>query len=295
MKLTDVAAFDIFKRIGIDELKHSVLQGFDSKLFGLGLAVVSAVYFLIFSYVFLNANSTIASLEKHMNSYTLSFEDVSSHNFQINGPTYIVNPDEIKSGGHFLKGLGEETPFGILPIIRKEDGLTSFRAYQTPYNLSGITQKPVIAFIIKDFGLSIDTSQTALDLLPKEVGLALSPYAANPQNWIKKALEKKREIWTFIPVETADIKKIDTGPYTIMKRTGFDKSYKLFHRLIGSNTGTVGIASYSDPIMAQTDSALEAIISESYGRGLGYMDLNPDTPDFFENMALKNNAPYIIA
>ncbi|MDH5723529.1 MAG: divergent polysaccharide deacetylase family protein, partial [Alphaproteobacteria bacterium] len=55
------------------------------------------------------------------------------------------------------------------------------------------------------------------------------------------------------------------------------------------------IASYSDPIMAQTDSALEAIISESYGRGLGYMDLNPDTPDFFEQMALKNNAPYIKA
>lgn len=296
MKLPDLAVFDILKRIGTAESKTAVLKSFDPRLFVMGLAAILGFYLLVFTYVFFSASSTIASLEDHMDSYTLSFEEVGSHDFQVERPNYIIDPETIKSGEHFYEGMGEETSFGILPIIRKEDGLTSFRAYQTPYTLSShIIEKPAIAFVMKDFGISEETSETTMNLLPNEISLSLSPYAEHPQDWIKKALEQKREVWTFLPVETLSIEQNDTGPLTIMKRANFDKSYKLFHRLIGSNTGSVGIASYSDAIMNQSESALESIISESYGRGLGYLELNPSAPDFLVTMAVKSNAPYIKA
>jgi len=295
VKLPDVAALDILKRIKpADYAKLS--QSFDPKIFGMSMAVILSFYLLIFFYVFLNANNTIEALEAKMDSYTLSFEEIGSHDFLIthNNHSTSHNTTHMESA-QALPDMVENSPMGPLPIIRKKDGLTSFRAFQPSFEMANIHKKPAIAFIIKDFGLSEKTSQSILDLLPEGISLVLSPYSTMLDDWITKAHEKNLELWAQLPVESIQLKNHDTGPLTVMKKTNFSKNLKVFHRIISNSIGSVGITSYSDIIMNQPESPLEKIIGESYERGLGYLELNPEAPDYFTKIAFQNNAPLIKA
>lgn len=266
-------------------------KAMDLKSFGIGLAVVGGIYILIFAYVFLSAQRTITELEARLPSISVPISNVSE---ETSHTEEIKDSQKPKNADILTQGLLEKSENGFLPIVRKEDGLTSFRAYQLPFDFKK-ADKPVVIFIVKDFGLSAETSQSALDLLPPEVGFILSPYSAMPDEWIRLAKESKHEVWINTPIENKSLSQNDSGLATIMTKSSYVQKLSALHWALSRGSGYIGIASDTDEAILGNKEQFSNLIDEVYDRGLGYLELNPSANSFIQSKALAKDAPYVKA
>lgn len=269
------------------------LKTVDLKSFGYGLAGVCALYGLILLYVLLSSQSTIKTLENRLASQTALITTAKPHIPSAGEAQTQTIKNHLSDV--MIEGLTEDSPSGPLPIVRTKDGLTSFRTYQMPFDLQKAGNKPLISFVVNDFGLSKETSMQALETLPPEVGFILSPYSTMPEEWIKLAREKGHEIWISTPIENQSLtnQNKDTGPATILNAASYTKNLSALHWVLSRGLGYIGVAAYTDKSVLDNEDLYKRYADEVYGRGLGYLELNPDADPFIGNQALSRNAPYI--
>ena len=189
-----------------------------------------------------------------------------------------------------IKGFYEDSAFGKLPIA-KSPLQTPFEVYKRPYILN--LAKPFIALGVEDFGLSRELSQEALDALPSNVSLLLSPYASTPENWVKKAREDGHEIWLNIPVERKIFPLDDPGAKGLLTRVSLQYNQERLKWLLGRATGYAGIAAYTDPALENAGPMFANIAKDMFERGLGFFELNPSNDSFFRPIAVSEDIPHI--
>lgn len=253
-----------------------------------GLITVTAIYTLLFLYVYLNSANTIAQLESQIIVENITVQHVKKHIEQPHNQT-----ENIATSMSVIDGLHEVRNIGRLPIIRKEDNLTSFRAYQHPFTFKNIGNKPVISFIIIDYGLSKAQSLSALDILPPEVSFILSPYSSLPDEWMAMAQSKGHEVWLNLPIQNK--KPQDLGGNAIYHHSpSLEKKHNM-HKSLAKTQGYIGIGSYTDDSINSEKQHYTELAEDLYRRGLGILELNPNAPTFIEGKALSMGAPYIKA
>ncbi len=278
--------------MGITAIKPSIIiDNIDIKTLIIGIVAVILLYSTIFLYVHMKSDETIKQLESALstNIYPISYENNIEDKISHTEIEKLKLPDPPQ----IIKGLFEETKYGKIPIIRTSDNLTSFRAYQHPFTIPKNTNKPVISFVILDYGLSKAQSKSALDLLPSEVSFILSPYSSLPNEWIKMAQDKGHEIWLNAPIQNKKLS--DSGKHTIFHHSPLIQKINSLHKTLSSAQGYVGISSYSDDSMLRTTQDYSKLADELYSRGLGYLELNPNAPSLIANKAFAADAPYIKA
>lgn len=258
------------------------------KIFILGMLTVVGLHILVNVYISLNADSTISALEDKMQSITVLLDNHQEEDVILENTDRMVIPENIK-----IDGLTEKTQFGNLPIIRKSDNLTSFRAYSNAFNFKNLADKPLISFVINDYGLSKDNAMAALDILPKEVTFIASPYAHMPSEWISLARDKGHEVWYFLPVENNKFNS--TGSDTVFHYLSLAKKRDKFRNALGKASGYVGLAAYTDDGLLTEKEHYSQIAEEVYTRGLGFLDLNPNSAPIFAVKAVSSGAPYLRA
>ncbi len=278
----------------------------DLKYLAISLGCVFSVYIVILAYVFFKAGDVaIRKIERKLASEIVALQYIpdvpttkkknikKDSNYNDDANHSVTKNKKIKKTIIAIKGLYEESEYGKIPIIRSKDLLTSFRAYQLPFDLEKVNKidKPVISFVLTDYGLSKDLSELALDLLPKEVSLLLSPYSNLPDEWLKMAREKGHEVWLQLPIQNE--KFANLGKYEIFHHYSINRKLKSLKQLMGSTHGYVGLASYIDDSANISSSHYSRIADEIYARGLGFLELNPDAPKIIEAKAFIKNAPYI--
>ena len=174
------------------------LKTVDTRQLAIAVGGVLGFYLLVFTYVYFSADNTIGKMEKNMATVSVELIRKGPESYGIgahNVPKTNIDSEEM-SKANLIEALSRfDNTFGRLPVIRIGDHLTSFRAYQTPFSLHGVGNKPVISFVLKDYGLSDKISNMALDMLPPEVSFLLSPYADLPQEWINRARAAGHEVW----------------------------------------------------------------------------------------------------
>lgn len=249
-----------------------------------GLITVTVIYILIFLYVYLNSAGTITMLESQIVVENIPITRIEKSDNQV------TNVPESMS---VIDGLHEVTDIGHLPIIRKKDSLTSFRAYQHPFSFKNIGNKPVISFIIVDYGLSKDQSLSALDLLPPEVSFILSPYSSLPGEWVAMAQSKGHEVWLSLPIQNE--KSHDLGQHTVYHHSPVLEKKSNMHKSLVKTQGYIGIGSYTDKSTNSAKQHYIELAEDLYMRGLGILELNPNAPTFLEGKALSMGAPYVKA
>ena len=180
---------------------------------------------------------------------------------------------------------------GILPIIRANDGLTSFYAYRKPFALA--PEQKLIALVIDDYGLSRSQSTEAINVLPGEVTFILSPYAGDPNAMREMARGKGHELWLKLPMETQNFPKDDPGSKAILSRVSLDTNMDNLRWALSRTSGYAGLAIYNDLAFSRTKSTLSAILKAAADRGLGLFDLNISAPAQIQDTAERLNAPYI--
>ncbi len=266
----------------------SLLKRID-KIYALqGLSVAMGIYLLIFGFVYLTSENTIKKITDKTPSYTAKLEYTESLNAKEKSKS--KNKDESLSG-LIIKGLYEKTAQGLLPVIRKTDSLTSFRAYQHPYDLKNFPQKPIITLVLNDYGLSKKQSETALDILPPEVSFILNPNADRPNEWIKKAQNKGHEVWLNLPIQNEIM--MDQGPNTIFHHISLPEKIAALFRIMTTTQGYTGLAAFTDTQTLTEEEHYKKLLDEVYKRGLGFLETNPNAPALLHGKAITMGAPYI--
>ena len=186
-----------------------------------------------------------------------------------------------------LQDLYEESDSGRLPKM-SPNGLTPFNAYKRPY---AYNNKPVIAIGVMDYGLSASDSNAALKL-PIEASMVLTSYAANPEEWQKKARAQGHEVWLFLPMQNNRSAVDDPGPEAMMTQVSMPENIKRLNWVLGRTTGYVGIVAEVYNIFLDMHSLLEQILKPIFKRGLGFYEINAHEAELVETLALANATPY---
>lgn len=282
--LPTIPAFDKFNKTGIAK----ILGQLDIRALLIGLSTVFLFYALAFAYVALQSSATIANLESQLPSTHVAITKIEAPVIHHEEDNHIPVHNDF-----LIDGLSHNTNAGELPIIRKSDYLTSFRAYQAPFTHDKNSKKPVIAFIVKDYGLSAGNSRAAADTLPAEISFMLSPYANEPSKWLARAQNKGHEIWMHLPVQNAA--SADLGPYTVFHHASLSDKQNAIYATMSKTLGYVGLAGYTDEGLSSAKDNYVQLFDELYSRGLGYLELNPDASQLIYSKAFMKGAPYIKA
>ena len=260
-----------------------LLKNIEPKSLAIGISIVISFYALLFLYVFINATNTVKKLEDQLATETISVQ-------------FVKETKEIKTtkvmASVLVDGLQETTKLGKLPIIRPSDNLTSFRAYQHQFSFDKV-DKPIISFILLDYGLSKEQSKYALDILPSEVSFLLSPYSYLPDEWVKMAQDKGHEVWIDVPIQNEKTK--NSGKNTVFHHSSMIQKIKSMKRSLARAGGYVGIGSYTDNSMNAISEDYLKLMDELYARGLGYIEINPNAPKILEKKAFDMFTPYVRA
>lgn len=189
-----------------------------------------------------------------------------------------------------IAGLTETTAYGMLPQIRKEDGLSSFKAYQAAFTPRPET-KAIISLAMVDFGLSPTASLSALNHLPKGISYVASPHTPDLQSWVRRARESGDEVWLTLPLQTAVYPRDDSGPLTILAGDAEKTNEARLFSVLGKATGYVGVVLTGSPDFSSDKAGLNSIFAILGGRGLGMVQA--DVQDqVASSYAAQNSLPF---
>ena len=190
-----------------------------------------------------------------------------------------------------IEGLHQNTPFGLVPVVRKTDGMTAYKAYRAEFTPAAST-KALISLVMVDFGLSKKISEQAIKDLPSGVTLALSPYSPDAQKLTTTARQDGHEVWLGLPVQNEDFGNSDSGNQTLLVNASVDQNKSRLLSTLGKATGYVGVIDMDTPAFANNAADLDRIYSNVLERGLALAQANPkDT--LTGEFAITNKAPFI--
>lgn len=304
-------------------LREDFENYFSLKAFAYGFLGVVAFYCLLFMYAFFQQASTVEALEETLASQVSLIErPVVAHHLSSS----VQNPvqessgheqnhssetsehdggqmrqpegskeleDIIQVGGKALReapvpGFFEDGPFGPLPIA-KSAIQTPFEIYRKPFLIN--EGRPTVSIAVYNFGLSKLVSDQMLDNLPSSVSFILSPYSLNPEEWVKKARKRGHEVWMGVPMENNNFPLDDPGAQALLTRVNLQYNRDRIDWILGRATGYAGVAAYSDSSLENAAPMFEKIARDMFRRGLGYLEINPDSDSFWLPFAAELKAP----
>ena len=281
---------------------YNPLRDIDGKSFLFGIAGVALFYLALLLYCVFIGPSTVLSLEEKLAHERIIIpkpvEELAAiqgnnshqehHDYNEN---HNITDGLLKSP---ITGLFEKTEQGLLPVIRKRDNLTAFRAYKRPYDISSIKGYPV-SLVVIDFGLSPDHTKLALDVLPPEITYLMTPYAQSTDTWQELARKNGNELWMKALVQSSSMSSTDPGPASLLVQSQLDENIQRLNWTMGRTTGYSGLAAFTDETVIKAEKMFRLAISSGLERGLGYLELNPNAPDFMEIVSLGAGAPFLKA
>ncbi len=275
-----------------------------------GGAAVLAVYALIFSWLWLGAEQTIAGLEERLPAQNIEIEwtghrpgdggHTDSHPHSANS-AHSEDADGQKttpSGSTSLTPapspyLVEDSKYGPLPVSTHR-GLSPFKAYRRPPpSISSGT--PRVHLAIDNLGLSQKAFETALSSFPADVSLILTPYAAHGQNLVDSAREAGHEVWLSLPVEPPDFPFSDPGSRALLKDLSLEGNKDHLFWCLGRMTGYTGLISSRITDFFSHETRARDLLDNIFERGLAFVERGDGVTPYIERRALLRNAPVAAA
>ncbi len=192
-----------------------------------------------------------------------------------------------------VAGLHTQTPQGLVPVIRKDDGLTPFKAYAASFSADPAS-KAVVSFVMTDFGLSEKASNTAIKNLPPGVSMVLDAYTRHAQEWTSQARRHGHEVWLSLPLQSKDYPTVDTGPKTVLANMEDKEANNRLLQTLGIATGYSGVVVANSSGFTKAGALLEKILADIAGRGLGIVQ-SDKSDRMLPDIAASTRAPFAFA
>ena len=282
---------------------------FSKKMFVKGLGVVFVLYVLIFTTVFFTKDATYQKhLDRLANKTTIINNlHAPSADSEHSGKTLtnahvtdqdnqtVINkkyPNAKPLDAVPVAGLYQETPQGLIPMVREIDKLTPFKAYKRPFDMKAAKGKKIISLAIYDIGLSQIASESALRSMPPEISFIISPYSQQPDLWTRQARSYGHETWLPLTVETDTFPRHDVGPHTMMIQSTQRENMRKFNWLLSSGVGYAGFVSPYNARFLDSLGDARPIIEDIAKRGLALVNASSYGNETLRSTFLTMNAPY---
>lgn len=168
--------------------------------------------------------------------------------------------------------LIEKADVGDLPVTAP-DGRTSLLVYAKPHIASG---RSLIAIIIGDGGLNLETTTAAIQQLPGAITLAFSPYGSNLKTLTKQARQAGHEILLQTPMEPLTFPLDDPGPHSLLTSLPAKVNIDRLEWVMSRFTGYVGIINHMGSRFTSSKQHLQPILATLHRRGLMYLESDTD-------------------
>lgn len=261
---------------------------FSLSAFLIGLAGVVAIFAILAIWVFLRTDEAYKRHQDMLKSSTVIIEYPvkETHDDMAVVKTAKALPEAP------IDGLFEDGAHGLLPIIRKSDGLKPFDAYKRPFE--SIDGRAKVALVIVDMGLSESTMQNILNWFPADVSLSISPYARKATAMTQMARASGHETWLDLPLESSTYGQTDPGPRAILRNASIEQNS--FHRdwLLSQSAGYVGVVLPANHVFAADSTDIKGVLEDIIGRGLGIVDMHDFGSSSITAMAYEGGTPYDI-
>lgn len=165
--------------------------------------------------------------------------------------------------------LQDEGMDGILPHPGP-GGEQPWQVYARPFEAE--VQRPRIAIAMGGLGMDSPATVRAIDDLPGQVSLVLSPYAANLQDWVEQARGRGHEVLLALPVEPQGFPANDPGPHALLASLGPAERGARLRWTLAQGGGYVGLAvETASPVMEDAEIATP-LAAELKKHGLMLLD-----------------------
>lgn len=155
---------------------------------------------------------------------------------------------------------------GELILPRKtSQGIAPWRLYGR-----GFTRKEdqnLLAIVIIDAGFSNETLASMI-ALPKEVSVAVSPYAADAAAKVEALRNAGHEVWTMLPTMTDDYPRVDPGPLGLLITHPPDVAQSRVQHVLAAAVGAVGVVLPPEEAVTDQANLWNVAFTEVSGRGL---------------------------
>lgn len=178
-----------------------------------------------------------------------------------------IEPDPLRKAP--LPGLDEEGSFGRVPRIA-DDGTTPFDAYKRPFEKTD--GQPYVAIILTGVGLNEARTETAINDLPLNISLGISPYSRDIKTVAEQAREMGHEVFLELPMEPADFPLSDPGPRALLTSLSEGENLVRLEWLLAQFPGYAGLVSHEGSKFGSLDSAIRPIIEFVSRSGLMYLE-----------------------
>lgn len=273
-----------------------------AKPFFHGLVAAAILYGALIAYMASLNPDALRYMESQLASVTVPIEIIAPVEEEISIPVPVPSVAEVENvlpvadetppvqqglAPAPKEGLFERAASGMLPV--RGENTTPFDYYRRPFTPS---EKPVIALIFDDYGLSESASQKALDAFPETVSFLVSSYSAEPQKWSDLARAAGHETWMKVNFETRNYPVSDPGPQALLANASLQYNEDRLLWNLSRATGYAGIAGATDSVFESAASILQPLIKQVYRRGLAFMEINPGASPMIETLAVNAQAPY---
>ena len=185
--------------------------------------------------------------------------------------------------------LVENGPHGLLPV-KAPDGRQAWRVYARPF--LGDPVAPRIALVIVDIGLGREATDAAIDTLPPEVTLAISPYAPEPQEVARRARAAGHEVLLMVPMEPLGYPDNDPGPHALLVDRPAEEVRDNLHYVMSRFQGYVGIVNQMGSRFTTEKQAVALVIGDLAPRGLLVLDARSAPRSLLAPVAAEMGVPH---
>ncbi|MEQ8246440.1 MAG: divergent polysaccharide deacetylase family protein [Alphaproteobacteria bacterium] len=181
--------------------------------------------------------------------------------------------------------------FGPLPAIA-EDGREPWRVYARPFPQA--RNRPRIAILLQDLGLSQEQTNAAIQQLPGSVTLGFTPYARRLDQWIGLSRAAGHEVLLQIPMEPFDFPTSDPGPHTLLTSAGTDENMERLEFLLSRFSGYVGVYNRMGDRFTASPESLQPVLQSIRDRGLLFVDARTSGTSVAGRIAADLSLPHAL-
>jgi polysaccharide deacetylase 2 family uncharacterized protein YibQ len=181
--------------------------------------------------------------------------------------------------------------FGPLPTIG-EDGRAPWQVYARPFPQE--RDRPRIAILLQDLGLSREQTNAAIQQLPGAIALGFTPYARDLADWIALSRAAGHEVLLQIPMEPFDFPTSDPGPHTLLTSAGADQNQERLEFLLSRVSGYVGVYNRMGDRFTSSTESMRPILQVIQERGLMFLDARTSGTSVAGRIAADLHLPHAL-
>ncbi|USG61690.1 divergent polysaccharide deacetylase family protein [Sneathiella marina] len=187
-------------------------------------------------------------------------------------PSYTVMAppvvDEVKPAD--LEPEAVSPPVEPVVLTLPITGKPLWQANAEPFEDS--KNRPRIAIIISEMGISKAGTTAAIDQLPAAVTLAFNPYGQRLQSWIDKSRAKGHEVLLQLPMEPVGYPKTDPGPRALLTSLTPAENSERLNWSLNRFSGYAGLTNQMGSKFTASREHMEPVLAVLKEKDLLYVD-----------------------